>query len=309
MALNSSQPLLSLCVPIYNRKTYLERMLKRFYEDKDLFDIDISLFISDNCSNENLKECCDRYIDDGLKLEYHRNSVNEGADVNYEICIKQAVGKYIWLLGSDDIPQKGILRRIINYLKTGDYGVVHLAMRERHDEIKIYSKSDEFLVNVNYWITFISANIFRKSSINTFDFSKYHNSSLLQVPIYINSCLDYPCCAIIYFPEYFEEGNDNANNNGYNLFEVFVTRLYGIFELYVHKNLLSHIAFNKIIKIEFREFLLSYIIDVVIFKNQRKIETTGCWRRLWKYYSYKPYAYFYLLTGIIKSGIVRCIGK
>ena len=38
----SDTPILSICIPIYNRLSYLEKMLSRFFEDKDLFDEEIS---------------------------------------------------------------------------------------------------------------------------------------------------------------------------------------------------------------------------------------------------------------------------
>ena len=40
-----SQPVLSLCIPIYNRQDFLDKMLVRFLEDQDLFETKIS-FIS-----------------------------------------------------------------------------------------------------------------------------------------------------------------------------------------------------------------------------------------------------------------------
>ena len=48
--MENKQPLLSLCIPIYNRLEYLKRMLERFLEDKILFEETIDLLISDNCS-------------------------------------------------------------------------------------------------------------------------------------------------------------------------------------------------------------------------------------------------------------------
>ena len=35
--MDNNSPILFLCIPIYNRLEYLEKMLERFLEDKDLF--------------------------------------------------------------------------------------------------------------------------------------------------------------------------------------------------------------------------------------------------------------------------------
>lgn len=43
MAQIEKKPVLSLCIPIYNRIAYLERQLTRFLEDKQLFEEQVQL--------------------------------------------------------------------------------------------------------------------------------------------------------------------------------------------------------------------------------------------------------------------------
>lgn len=66
--MDNNSPILFLCIPIYNRLEYLEKMLERFLEDKDLFQKYIYLYISDNCSSQNLASCCDKYKLKGLNF-------------------------------------------------------------------------------------------------------------------------------------------------------------------------------------------------------------------------------------------------
>lgn len=42
--MDNNSPILFLCIPIYNRLEYLEKMLERFLEDKDLFQKYIYLY-------------------------------------------------------------------------------------------------------------------------------------------------------------------------------------------------------------------------------------------------------------------------
>ena len=305
MAQIGNQPLLSLCIPIYNRKIYLEKQLKRFLDEKELFEQDIALYISDNCSTDDLYSCCEEYQQRGLNLEYHRNEMNLGPDGNFENCFRQAKGKYVWLLGSDDVPCSGVLSKIVQYLKQGDYGLVHLSMRERKKELTIYDNPDAMAISVNYWITFMSANIIRTNSLRTVNLSDYRTSFMIQVPAYLNACCFYQRNAIIYCPIFFEKETDSANNGGYNVFEVFVTNLYGIYESFVQKGLLSQETFKTMIKVEYREFLLSIIIHQVILHQKRNFTTDGVRKRLVKYYGNKPYAYYYLVKGLFDVGIQK----
>lgn len=105
--MENNQPLLSICIPIYNRLSYLEKMLSRFLEDKDLFQTEIDLMISDNASQDDLKSCIDKYEKLGLNIRYNRNETNLGPDGNFLYCFNHVSGRYCWLLGSDDIPVEG----------------------------------------------------------------------------------------------------------------------------------------------------------------------------------------------------------
>lgn len=301
MAQINNQPLLSLCIPIYNRLAYLERQLARMLEDKDLFDEQIQLIISDNCSTDDLRSCCDKYHQQGLKLLYHCQDTNIGPDGNFDWCFHHANGKYVWLLGSDDIPQKGVLTKLLNHLTNNDYGLVHLAMQKRECELTILQNSNDMAATISYWITYMSANIIRTESLNNLDLSKYLGSYIIQVPAYLNACCSYPNNAIVYLPSFFEIENDTKNNGGLNLFEVFVKNLFGIYESFIKRGMLSVEAFERIKKVEFKEFLSCRVVWVLILKRDENYFTEGSWRTLWKYYGTKAYAYYYIIYMILRE--------
>lgn len=300
----NKQPILSICIPIYNRLSYLERMLSRFMEDKDLFGDKVHLFISDNCSRENLSGCCEKFQRDGLLFEYNRNEENLGPDRNFEICFQHGRGEYTWLLGSDDIPVSGFIRKMICCLECHDYGLFHLSMKKSSANLTEYHDNNEMAVVVNYWITFMSANIIRTDSLQHIKTDHYRNTNLIQVPVFLNACLTATENAIYYDGYPFEKGSDSRNNGGYHLFQVFVSNLFGIYEAFVEKGLLSEESFCKIKKIEFKDFLVDWILGLLVFKSNHNFETTGSWRILWKYYGRSPYAYWGLFKGMMSSVVV-----
>lgn len=299
MAQVKNKPVLSLCIPIYNRLAYLERQLMRFLEDKELFDEKIQLIISDNCSEDDLSSCCQYYSDKGLNITYHRNETNIGPDGNFEWCFYHAAGNYVWLLGSDDIPVQGFLKILVHYLENGEYGLVHLSKKKRKQELTIYNTSDEMAVAVNYWITFMSANIISTDSLKSVKLSDYKNSFMIQVPAYLNACCSYSKNAIIYLPSYFEKETDNANNGGYNFFQVFVTNLFNIYDSFVNRGLLSKDAFDRIQKIEYKEYLVDVIIHNLIFKQKRNFSVDGGWSIIKEHYKCKAYAYIYTILRLL----------
>lgn len=59
--MKNKQPLLSICIPTYNRSTYLEEALCNIINDTSFSD-DIEIIISDNASTDNTQEIVSKYI-------------------------------------------------------------------------------------------------------------------------------------------------------------------------------------------------------------------------------------------------------
>ena len=307
MAQIIEQPILSLCIPIYNRLSYLERQLARMLEDKDLFKNQIQLIISDNFSTDDLRSCCEKYQQKGLNLIFHRNETNIGPDGNFEWCFRHADGKYVWLLGSDDIPVSGMLRDLLAELEGRDYGIVHLSTCSNKEPSSIYSHDETIVADIGVWITFMSANIIRTQSLKTIDLSDYVGSFMIQVPAYLNAALTASQNSILFLGQLFEKDTDGANNGGYNLFQVFVENLFGIYEQFVSKGLMSNQTFELTKRMEYKNWLVNFVIDLLILKKSRRknFDMTNSWLILHKHYGNYSYFYYYTIMTFIRK-IIKC---
>ena len=303
----NNNPLLSVCIPIYNRKEYLRKSLERFLLEKELFQNKVQLYISDNCSEDDLETICREYEKRGLSLEYHRNSENLNMDGNFANCFRQAKGKYILLLGSDDTPCPHFFQEILPVLEENNLGLLHLSSKhEKLKELTLYDDSDSFLIDVNYWITFISGNIVAAQFVENVPLDNYKGTFFTQVPVYLEAACNNKKNAIL-SGCFYEKENDGANNGGYNLFQVFVMNLYGIFESFIARGLLSNGAFEIIKKIEFKEFLAGWIVRILMLRSNKNFKSEGSWQILWNYYGHKPYAYFYTFYMLVRSVIVEIL--
>lgn len=306
------KPLLTICIPVYNRLEYLDRMLERFLEDKDLFQTAISLFISDNCSEQDLASCCSKYISLGLKLEYSRNNNNIGADGNFLKCFRQAKGQYTWLLGSDDVPVKGFLRKLVDYLSANDCGLVYLDAASDCSEVISYSDKVSFFSEVNLGITFISSNIFCTSSVGRIELEQFSSTNLIQVPQYIEAGCSNDNNVILRWGLVFEKDTDAINNGGYNFYQVFLENLFSIFQIFIDENKLNKRVLYVLKKKVFKLFVLPYSEHII-----RHLKTTNFgykhgFRITLKYYGFHFYAYWYLLSYVkkrISEAVVRKIKK
>lgn len=303
--------LLSLCIPIYNRGTYLEKMLLRFFEDKELFENDIELIISDNCSEEDLKAIVDSYRQQGLEVTYYRQETNIGPDGNFLFCFGKAKGKYCWLLGSDDIPVKGFLRYLVGQLDCeNDYGLVYLRLfnfnkwyrsittSEINSEVTV--DNQKMLCDINVWITFMSSSIIRTEFIQSLNLAKYQGTSLIQVPLYVKSCLSSDLNLFINYNHCFEPDNDNASSGGYNFYKVFIVNLLSIMKEFVSDGLFSKHSYRLFKKNEFKYYIIENTISSLIVKNDKIHKLDGAWKILWQYYGKTPSTYIVLVDYFIK---------
>lgn len=299
----TNQPILSICVPIYNRSMYLDRMLARFLEDKELFQEQIQLYISDNCSTEDVHGVANKYRQLGLNLTYHCNESNLGMDGNFINCFSHAEGKYTWLLGSDDIPQQGLLQELLDILSGNNFGLLHLSNRNQNKigQLEEFADGNAFVEFLYVWITFISGNIVRSEKINSVSLKKYDGTIISQVPLYLYSLLTSDKNAV-YHQDYLEQDNDAQNNGGYRLFEVFVGNLFEIFQEFVDEGLMKKRTLERVKKAEYKNWLLRYIYDILIIRGpkRRNFDTANAWSILFHHYGRYPYFYWYLGVKILK---------
>lgn len=165
-----NKPVLSICIPTYNRAEYLpeaiESVLNQVTEDiKDK----IEICISDNASTDNTEEIVKMYQAKKIcNIIYHKNEENLGADNNFLKVIEIASGKYCWYLGSDDklspLGINKILSEIIN-----NKNDIYLFNREE------YSMDFRKKISVSKWWNFKKEKEFNFENIQVSEYLTHVN--------------------------------------------------------------------------------------------------------------------------------------
>lgn len=106
---------LSICIPTYNREKFLKELLDSIIIQIDNRNkINIEICISDNNSIDGTEKLIKEYIKKNkVKIRYHKNPKNMGADFNYLKCVEIATGEYCWLIGSDDILIENSINKVL----------------------------------------------------------------------------------------------------------------------------------------------------------------------------------------------------
>lgn len=298
----STSPILSICIPTWNRAKYLRSCLVAIKEQIHTINTsELELFVSDNCSEDNTKEVVNQFIQEGLPITYNRNEANLGAAGNFLKCMQYASGKYILLLGDDDILNPDAISFLLELLRGHDYGLVHIRMScPIENPFVIYDDRDQFLKAISYWLTFISGNIFQRKIVSQIKSPEdYVWTHLLQMPYYIMSALSSSQNVIIY-KEILKISLDGNSNGGYNFYEVFVDGYLSIWTEFLNRKEISKDVFESLKRDLYERMVFSYNLTLLIqgrgVKNNREQEgkrggllVDNAWKIQFKHYYAKPY--------------------
>ena len=109
--------LVSIIMPSYNTASYIENSIKsvlnQTYQNWELL-------IVDDCSIDNSAEVIQKYLIN-QKIRYFKNEKNSGAAVSRNLALREARGRWIAFLDSDDLwlPEK--LEKQIKFMEDNDY--------------------------------------------------------------------------------------------------------------------------------------------------------------------------------------------
>lgn len=118
--------LVSIIMPSYNASKFIEAsinsILKQTYENWELI-------IVDDCSSDNTVELINSINDSRIRL--YKNEKNSGAAISRNKALREAKGRWIAFLDSDDVwlPEK--LEKQLNFMKKNDYAFTYTDYRIR----------------------------------------------------------------------------------------------------------------------------------------------------------------------------------
>ena len=283
-------PILSICIPTYNRSVYLKQSLDVLCHQ--INSDDVELIISDNDSPDNTKEVVAEFVKLNDRIHYFKQDTNVGASRNFISLMHRAQGKYILLLGDDDLVTENAVSILVDILKGKDYGLLYIETRSTDNKsTREFNNKTDFVKEISYFYTFMSSSLFRKDVVTMIeDPLRYVPSHLLQMPFYIKSTLLSDNNAITYEPIFATIGLAAKGNGGYNFFDVFVNWYYRIWEEYLDDKQLL-----KWLKKDIWPFVWQYTIQLLIHKDVGNFKVENGWKILFKHYGNETYFWWSLI--------------
>lgn len=240
--------ILSICIPTYNRCSYLENTIYSIVSQKKFIETDeVEIIISDNCSSDSTKEISNRFIVIyGNKIKYYRNSENI-KDTNFERALSYGNGLFLKLNNDTLAHQANSLDIIIEQIKQNteykDILFFFSGLNCQSQILKLYGL-DSFIQTVSFHSTSIACFGIWKDDFDLIrDFSRSKDLQLVQVDILLRLISQKKYVTIINI-SVFKSQTPNTKG-GYNIFEIFISNYIGLLSPYIKKNQLSKTTFKK----------------------------------------------------------------
>lgn len=115
--------LLSIIIPVYNTERYLKECLDSIFDDSTDFVSNVEVIIIDDGSVDKSSDIYNKYekLHGNMKVIKHEN---HGVSFSRNCGIKEATGKYLMFVDSDDMLLKGWSEKIYKEIVSDEYDVI-----------------------------------------------------------------------------------------------------------------------------------------------------------------------------------------
>ncbi len=307
------KPVLSICIPTYNRADYLIGCLDAIVNQEG-FDERVEVVISDNCSTDNTKEICHKYLERYKNIHYFCNEENVRA-LNFSLAFQRATGMLRKLSNDTVMYKPGAIKKILDFVTNNSYGhpqLYFLNSGKLDKKVRKASSLEEYFDILGHNITWIgSLAIWEEDCPDLHIFMENADTKLGQVPFLINNFLKHGS-SIIFDEPVMDFITPAKKDISYGLYKVFYCTLLGFIRPYCETSNISKRCYENIRKRLLLEFFVEWIVNYkihnkrYIFSDERLKELVESEYKNETYFSKyrRKYCLYY-----VKAIISRILGR
>lgn len=259
------KPLLSICIPTYNRAEYLEQCLEAIVHQEG-FDERVEVVISDNASTDGTQELCKRYTAQFSNIRYFRNDVMEP---NLHPVLQRATGLLRKVTNDTIIYQPGALAYMLGAIEENkeQKPQIYFLNTGRHKKPIRTESLDTFITLLGFHITWFG-------SVSCWDEDCYDLSIIIndpgtalpQVP-YLLGLFETHRCGVVYDKAIMKvlpvkmKRVSYGPNRIYGIHKIFYENFLGFIKQYVDSGKISHKSYEHVRKELLLDFLSSWVAN------------------------------------------------
>lgn len=293
----NKQPLLSICIPTYNRAEILKRTLTQIISDK-YFDDDVEIIISDNASTDCTQQICQEFCKKYPNIFYYRNPINVN-DSNFFLALSKGRGKYVKLNNDTILIQPGALKDLKDKIKlaSSNENLFFFQNNEFNSNKTIkFNSINKFINNTNYYITWIANfGCWRDSLTQIVSPQRYSRLKLNQVDWFLQ-LVSQTNTGTIHFSNYYQTAQF-VQKGGYNIYDVFINNFLYIIKQYNIKGITLEIQKYRLL----RYFITPWRIKIKRNSSQYTFNNANEYKIILKNFWYYPYTYILIAISCLKK--------
>lgn len=295
------QPLLSICIPTYNRSNFLDLCLKNITA-QETFDQRVEVVISDNCSTDNTKDIVSKYQLLHNNIFYYCNE-NNIYDENFTKALSLGRGEYLKLVNDTILFKPGVLEHFLFYIERyidKKPALFFYKNNERHANKNIIcSDYNQFVDTASYFIGWLANFGAWKVHFKEIESkNRFSHMQFLQIDWSLRMFENKEC--VIIFNDWIESQPLNKKG-GYNFFEVHIANYLFLYQQYLSNGSLSYNTFRREKNRLLHYFLSYWIYRILLLKDDTYYFETAGWRNIfWRNYKYYPLLYIVFCKQILK---------
>lgn len=259
------KPILSICIPTFNRGHLLRRCLKSIVNEKVFLDTDlVEIVISDNCSSDMTQkvglEYANKYPD---KIKYIRRDKSIPWSDNMIGVLAYGNGHFLKMHNDNIFLAEGSLDKIVRFAQENkDSGILFLTntCEKNTPKTTICDSIESFISTVSFKSTSICCYSFNAEAFkNVENIQRCFDTLIPQVDIALRVIEKGSKAAILHEVLFTMLPVDNKG--GYNAAEVFGQNYFNILKEYIPKKLLKRSTYNKEKKNTYLKHIVPYYFD------------------------------------------------
>lgn len=311
------KPLLSICIPTYNRVELLSRTLLNILDEISVMSVDkkrsLEICISDNGSTDATQQMLEDFKKKcPIDVLINRNDNNLGLDKNILKVVERSEAEFVWLLSDDDGIENGGINYIYDFLTTNkDIDILILSnmpydsklhsklptrRRRVSEDIHVFSTPFEAISELPFELSLISQCIFRKSKWSAVENREEFIGSW-YIHVFVLLLMIKRGAKVVHLKEpplvkYRSFNSSLSGNGGY--FKLFIANLNHAFQiadvLYGVDTREGKLVSKKLVRLRFPPYLVAF--QVMRFSLRERIIIL---RKFVNYFRTQPVLCFTLL--------------
>lgn len=314
--METKQPLLSICIPTYNRANVLKDNLASLIQTPG-FDNRVEVVISDNCSTDETCTIGTDYANNYPNIKYFRNETNVGGCKNILLSLERGSGVFLKLVNDYSFFQKDGLLFLLNlideYKKEKPVFYYHYEYGNKKPYIKITNDINDIVLTERCKLGWLSCFGYWKEDFLAIPNREQKFETLFpQIDWFFRSYKNNK--KILYCQKKILLRKDitekyKLNKEGYNYIKVHGVNYVNLLKEYISENILD----EKVIEPVKRSLIYPIAYMIVMIKLARQnfysYKIDDAWSIIKQEFGHYPWFPRTLFTSLIRATIVVSIQR